>query len=109
MAAARMLDHVFAALADPDCRRLIDLLRQRPRSAGDLARELKLPGPALSRRIGALRRGGLVSETHPDFDARVRIYALNPAPLADLKSWLEAAETGWSEQLAAFKQHVEGA
>ena len=46
-------------------------------------------------------------ETHPVLDARVRIYSLQPRPLAELREWLELAEQGWSEQLAAFKSHLE--
>ena len=41
------------------------------------------------------------------FDARVRIYALRPEPMADLLRWLAEAERLWSEQLTAFKAHLE--
>jgi hypothetical protein len=51
----------------------------------------------------------LVEESHPPFDARVRIYALRPQFMADLKAWLQETETLWSEQLACFKRHVERA
>jgi hypothetical protein len=54
-----------------------------------------------------LRRSGLIEESHPEFDARVRIYALRPTPMADLKRWLEETERLWGEQMAAFKSHVE--
>jgi len=39
----------------------------------------------------------------------VRIYALDPKPMAELKRWLEETEALWSTQLAAFKGHVERA
>jgi hypothetical protein len=48
-----------------------------------------------------------VEESHPTFDARVRIYALRPEPMANLLRWLEEAERLWSEQLLAFKAHLE--
>lgn len=60
----------------------------------------------MSRHLRILRQGGLVSETHPEFDQRVRIYALNVAGLAGLKDWLSCAEAGWATQLAAFRAHV---
>jgi len=45
-------------------------------------------------------------ESHQEVDARVRVYALNGARLADLKTWLARAEQGWSDQLSAFAAHV---
>jgi len=101
------LDRTLAALADPHRRRVVDLLSQGPRAAGDLARELDLTPPAMSRHLRTLRQSGLVEESHPTFDARVRIYALRPEPMVHLLRWLEDAERLWSEQLAAFKAHVE--
>jgi len=102
------LDRTLAALADPHRRRAVELLGERPRPAGELARDLGLSAPAMSRHLKALREGGLVEESHPAFDARVRIYALRAGPMAELKRWLEEAEALWSGQLAAFKRHVEG-
>jgi len=101
------VDRTLAALADPHRRRVVDLLSQRPRAAGDLARELELSAPSMSRHLKTLRESGLVEESHPTFDARVRIYALRPEPMVHLLRWLEDAERLWSEQLAAFKAHVE--
>jgi DNA-binding transcriptional ArsR family regulator len=105
--APTQIDRTLAALADPHRRRAVDLLAKAPRAAGELARELGLPAPAMSRHLRALRESGLVEESHPDFDARVRIYALRPEPMTHLLRWLEESERLWSEQLAAFKAHVE--
>ncbi len=101
------LDRTLAALADPHRRRVVDLLAQQPRAAGDLARALELSPPAMSRHLRTLKASGLVEESHPAFDARVRIYALRPEPMVHLLRWLEASERLWSVQLAAFKAHVE--
>ena len=101
------IDRTLAALADPYRRRTVDLLRERPRRAGELADLLDLSPPAMSRHLRALRASGLVDEVHPDFDARVRIFSLRPEPMADLRRWLEETERLWSEQLAAFKAHLE--
>ena len=106
-AASAEIDRTLAALADPHRRRVVELLSRGPRSAGDLARELSLTPPAMSRHLRTLRQSGLVEESHPTFDARVRIYALRPEPMANLLRWLEEAERLWSEQLAAFKAHLE--
>lgn len=102
-----LIDRTLAALADPARRRAVDLLSRRPHAAGELARELAISPAAMSRHLKALRDSGLVSESHPDFDARVRIYQLRREPIAGLKDWLAQAEALWSDQLAAFKAHVE--
>ena len=101
------IDRMLAGLADPQRRRAVELLRKRPRRAGELANALGLPAPAMSRHLRVLKQSGLVEETHPEFDARVRIYALKGAAIADLKQWLADTEAMWTEQLAAFKAHVE--
>jgi len=101
------LDRTLAALADPHRRQVVDLLSHGPRAAGELARELALSAPAMSRHLRTLRESGLVEESHPPLDARVRVYALRPEPMANLLRWLEEAERLWSEQLLAFKAHLE--
>jgi DNA-binding transcriptional ArsR family regulator len=108
MASGHDLDRTIAALADPHRRRTIDLLRQRPYRAGELAQELGVATSVMSKHLRVLRQSGLVSEAHPDFDARVRIYSLEAAPMSELRAWLDATERGWTEQLSAFRQHLEG-
>jgi DNA-binding transcriptional ArsR family regulator len=100
------VDAILSALADPARRRAIELLGEAPRRAGELADLLGLPAPTMSRHLKALKMSGLVAETHPEFDARVRVYALNTARLTELKDWLARAEQGWAGQLAAFAKHV---
>jgi DNA-binding transcriptional ArsR family regulator len=109
VSAARQLDSTLAALADPHRRHVIELLRERPRRAGELAQALGVPPPALSRHLRTLKASGLVEESHPQFDARVRIYSLRPEPMAALRSWLEQTEQLWSDQLTALKRHLERA
>ncbi len=107
MKAAPTIDRTLAALADPDRRRAVELLGQRPRRAGELAEALGLPAPAMSRHLRALKQSRLVEEAHPEFDARVRIYTLKAGAMADLKKWLADTERMWTDQLASFKAHVE--
>jgi DNA-binding transcriptional ArsR family regulator len=75
--------------------------------AGDLAEAVGLAAPAMSRHLRVLRAGGLVEESHPDEDARVRIYRLRQAPFQDLEAWLTEMQAFWSDQLGAFKDYVE--
>lgn len=101
------LDRTLAALADPHRRQVVELLRQGPRPAGDLARALGLSPPAMSRHLKTLRESGLVEDSHPGFDARVRIYALRHEPMSELMTWLQESEVLWSAQLEAFKAHLD--
>ncbi|HZZ89522.1 MAG TPA: metalloregulator ArsR/SmtB family transcription factor [Caulobacteraceae bacterium] len=101
------LDRVLAALADPHRRRVVEVLRAGARPAGEIAREVGLAPPAMSRHLRTLRRSGVVEESHPEFDARVRVYALRAGAMDDLKAWLEETERMWAAQLAAFKAHLE--
>lgn len=109
MTGAAGLDQTLTALADPYRRRAIDLLRERPRRAGELAAELTVSPSVMSRHLKVLRDSGLVEESHPEFDARVRIYAIKAGATADLKAWLQSTEQGWADQLTALKRHTEQA
>ena len=102
-----VIDRTLAALADPARRQVVDLLRERPRRAGELAEAAGLSPAAMSRHLRTLRASGLVEETHPPFDARVRIYALKEGAMHELKQWLANTEKQWMLQLSAFKAHVE--
>ncbi|MGH2365091.1 MAG: ArsR/SmtB family transcription factor [Chloroflexota bacterium] len=105
--AVTRLDRTLEALAEPERRRTIEILRQGPRRAGELAAALELPAPSMSRHLRRLRLTGLVTESHPPFDARIRIYTLRPEPVAELKAWLDVTERVWAEQLTALKAHLE--
>jgi DNA-binding transcriptional ArsR family regulator len=107
MSAAEKLDETLLALADPARRRVIELLRQKPRRAGDLATELRMVAPAMSRHLRVLRTSGLVEEDSLPEDARVRVYRLRAEPFSELRAWLEEVESFWSDQLSAFKAHAE--
>ena len=101
------VDRLFTALADPHRRRAVELLGEQPRPAGELARALGLPAPTLSRHLRLMKACGLVEERHPEFDARVRVYALKDGAMTELKHWLASTEAMWTTQLAAFNAQVE--
>jgi DNA-binding transcriptional ArsR family regulator len=101
------LDRTLAALADPYRRRVIDLLRERPHRAGELAQATRLSFPAMSRHLRTLRTSGLVEEDRDEFDSRVRIYRLRPEAIAGLRSWLAETDALWARQLSALKAHLQ--
>ncbi len=107
---AAAVDRTLAALADPTRRRTIELLRARPRRAGELAEAQGLTAPAMSRHLRVLRTHGLVEEDRGGADtrdARIRMYRLRREPFADLHAWLAEVEAFWADQLGAFKAHAE--
>ena len=91
---------IFGAVANPVRRRILNLLRERPRAAGDIARSFELQRPAVSEHLQVLRNVGLVSE---QVEGRRRIYHLNPEPLEEVREWLNPFESYWRERLEALK------
>ena len=107
MSVATDLDRTCAALAAPPRRRGVDLVRKRPRRAGELAAAFGMSPPAMSRHLRVLRKTSLVEESSLDHDARVRLYRLRPEAFAELRGWLAEVEAFWGGQLDAFKAHAE--
>lgn len=101
------IDRILAALADPTRRRVVDMLRKKPRRAGELASAFGVSPPAMSGHLRVLRKTGLVEQTGLDDDARVRVYRLRRERFIALRGWLDEVEEYWGDQLAAFKAHAE--
>ena len=101
------IDRTFAALAEPTRRRIVELLREHPRRAGEIADTLGMSGPATSRHLRVLRRGGIIAEIEVEDDARVRVYGLRPESFTVLHQWIDHVEAFWSDQLEAFRDHAE--
>src|SRR5216684_7686876 len=83
------LDRTLAALADPNRRAAVQLLRRKPRHAGELSEALAMSPPAMSRHLRVLRRGGVIADEALADDARVRLYRLRPEVFATLRGWLD--------------------
>lgn len=101
------LDVIFAALADPIRRRTIEVLAASDRRSGELAQQLGVSAATMSKHLRILRSAGLVTQNHPEFDTRVRIYTLASAPMVELRRWLAATEQGWLDELGALAEHLE--
>jgi DNA-binding transcriptional ArsR family regulator len=100
------LDRAFTALADPTRRRVVDLLRQGPRRAGELAAASRVSPPSMSRHLKVLRASGLIEEDRVEHDARGRLYRLRPDQFVALQAWLDQVQAFWAEQLGSFKAHA---
>jgi DNA-binding transcriptional ArsR family regulator len=94
----------FDVLAEPNRRRILDLLRERERPVGELVRRLKLSQPGVSKHLRVLREAGLVSFRR---DAKRHIYGVRPEPLAELDQWLEPYRQLWSARLDALERHLD--
>jgi DNA-binding transcriptional ArsR family regulator len=102
-----MANDVFGALDDPTRRRVLELLSDKPRRAGELATAAGTSAPVMSRHLRILLETGLVSDERVPDDARARVFRLQPKPMRDVQAWLDQLEAHWSEQLASFKRHVD--
>lgn len=103
---AGSVDRTLAALAEPVRRRIVDLLRERPYRASELADAVELSRPAMSRHLRVLRGAGVIEQDVSDVDARVRIVQLRQAPFAELRDWVEEVERFWCDQLESFRHYV---
>ena len=93
----------ISLLADPTRRRIIELLTERERSAGELAAQFEIARPGVSRHLRQLREGGLVSVTR---DGQRQIYRLEPEALMELDRWLAPIRTFWTGRLDALDTEV---
>jgi DNA-binding transcriptional ArsR family regulator len=103
-----MVDDVLDALADPTRRRVVQLLGEGPRRAGELAAESGTSAPAMSRHLRILLDAGVVVDERVATDARLRVFRLRPDSLVAVQAWLDQVQAQWNEQLHSFKRHVEG-
>ena len=104
---ASELAPVLTALADPTRQRVIQLLSQGPRRAGELAAAAGTSAPTMSRHLRVLLKAGIVADERPADDARTRVFWLRPESITPIRDWLEELQATSEEQLASFKRHVE--
>ena len=95
---------VFDALGDPTRRAILELLRETPLAAGDIASHFPVSRPAIAKHVRVLREAGLVRERA---EGRHRIYELDAAPLAGVDRWLQPYRAFWASRLVAIKNLVE--
>ena len=93
----------LAAIADPTRRRIVELLAQRERTAGELVEEFDMSAPAISQHLNVLREAGLVVTRA---EGQSRIQSLNPAGLDELDAWLVKTRSIWSRRLDALEREL---
>lgn len=91
------------AIADPTRRRIVELLAERDRTAGELVKEFDVSAPAISQHLKVLREAGLVTTRA---EGQSRIQSLNPAGLDELDEWLHRTRAFWSQRLDALEREL---
>jgi DNA-binding transcriptional ArsR family regulator len=94
----------FEAIAEPNRRRILELLRVGELPVGDLTDATGLSQPGVSKHLKMLREAGLVS-VRPD--GQRRLYRLEPDELEALDEWLEPFRSFWTARLDALEEHLE--
>ncbi len=93
----------FEALAEPNRRRILDLLATRERPVGELVAALDVSQPTVSKHLRVLREAGLVAVTTR---AQRRIYRVTPEPLRAVDDWLTPYRRMWAQSLDALDAHL---
>ena len=93
----------FMALSDPTRRRIVEMLATRELRAGEIARRFDMTAPAVSQHLKLLREAGLVQVRR---DAQRRIYAIDPAGLAEMDVWLGRFRRFWAGRLDALEREL---
>jgi DNA-binding transcriptional ArsR family regulator len=100
----RPVTSTFEVLAEPQRRRILDLLREGERPVGALVERLTLSQPAVSKHLRVLKNAGLVEVRQ---DAQRRWYRLRPEPLAEIDAWLAPYRRLWAGRLDALERHLD--
>lgn len=96
----KMLINLFEVIAEKNRREIIDFLRKKPRTVGEIVEHTKLSQPGVSKHLRILREADLVTITK---ESQKRIYHINPYPLKEIDKWIEPYRMFWSEKLDALE------
>ncbi|MHB8584808.1 MAG: ArsR/SmtB family transcription factor [Thermoplasmatota archaeon] len=95
---------IFEILADPTRRRILDTMRLRERSVGEIVDEVGIGQPGISRQLAILHEAGFV-EVRPD--GRKRFYALRPDPFEELEEWARDVRQTLAKRYQRLDAHLE--
>jgi len=94
----------FEAIAEPNRRRILDLLRSGERPAGDVVEALAISQPGVSKHLKLLREAGLVRVRA---DGQRRLYSLDPRRLTAIDDWLRPHLEFWRGRLDDLERHLD--
>jgi len=99
-----MATAAFDVLAEPNRRRILDLLLERERPVGDLVSALRVSQPVVSKHLRILREAGFVQVRA---DAQRRLYRIRPQPLRAVDEWLAPYRELWAGRLDDLERHLD--
>jgi DNA-binding transcriptional ArsR family regulator len=99
------MEAAIKALAEPNRRRILELVASRELSAGEIAAEFEVTRPAVSQHLGVLREAGLIVERR---EGTKRLYRARPEGLVPLRAFLEGFWDGRLERLRLAAELEEG-
>ena len=100
----KRVEPVFEIIAEPNRRAILSLLASSHQSVGEIARQLRLPQPVVSKHLRVLREAGFVESA---VDAQRRLYRLKPEPLQEVEVWLAQFRRFWSAHVDALERHLD--
>jgi DNA-binding transcriptional ArsR family regulator len=101
---APSLDLVFAALADPTRRRMLELLARAELCVTDLAKPFAVSLPAISKHLRVLEKAGLIKRER---DGRIHRLRLEAKPMRDAANWIERYREFWDARFNALADYLE--
>jgi DNA-binding transcriptional ArsR family regulator len=104
MARAATTTDAFNAVAEPQRRRILDLLANGERSVTELVDGLRLSQPQVSKHLRVLRE---VDAVHVRDDGRRRLYRLNGPALKPIHDWVQAYQRTWEQRFEAMDAVLE--
>ncbi|MFS0701476.1 ArsR/SmtB family transcription factor [Cellulomonas sp. 179-A 4D5 NHS] len=104
MARAATTSDVFNAIAEPQRREILALLRDGERPVNELAQELGLTQPGASKHLRVLREVGLVRDRK---EGKQRVYGLDARGLRPVHAWTGGFERFWNESLGRLDAYVQ--
>ncbi|RBP43821.1 ArsR family transcriptional regulator [Roseimicrobium gellanilyticum] len=91
----------FTALADPTRRRIVEMLAEGERTAGEIVARFDMTAPAISQHLKMLREAGLVNVRA---DGQRRIHSLDQGGFSEMEAWIAKTKRFWENRLDVLEQ-----
>ena len=97
------LQLTLLTLAEPNRFNIVELLRNGPKSVGEIVQALGISQPHVSRHLRILSEAGMVRSRSK---AQLRIYSLEAGPFQELDEWFDSFSILWEERLDNFEEYM---